>query len=55
MYGGLDTPYGSNNMKIDKERSLDIWITENDIWSSESVDYSFSINWDGTNDLQSLI
>ena len=23
MYGGLDTPYGSNNMKIDKEGSLD--------------------------------
>ena len=24
MYGGLDSPYGSNNMKIDKEGSLDI-------------------------------
>ena len=24
MYGGLDTPYGSNNMKINKEGSLDI-------------------------------
>ena len=27
MYGGLDTPYGSNDMKIDKEGSLDIWTT----------------------------
>ena len=24
MYGGLDKSYGSNNMKIDKEGSLDI-------------------------------
>ena len=24
MYGGLKMPYGSNNMKIDKEGSLDI-------------------------------
>ena len=24
MYGGQDTPYGSNNMKIDKEGSLDV-------------------------------
>ena len=24
MYGGLDTPYGSNNMKIDKGGSLDV-------------------------------
>ena len=23
MYGGLDMPYGSNDMKIDKEGSLD--------------------------------
>ena len=27
VYGGLDTPYGSNNMKITKEGSLDVWIT----------------------------
>ena len=27
MYGGLDTSYGSNNMKIDKEWSLDMRIT----------------------------
>ena len=27
MYGGLDTPYGSNNMKIAKEWSLCVWIT----------------------------
>ena len=26
-YGGLDTPYGSNNMKIAKEGSLNVWIT----------------------------
>ena len=26
MYGGLDAPYGSNNMKIDKEGSLDVQI-----------------------------
>ena len=24
MYGWLDTPYGSNNMEIDKEGSLDL-------------------------------
>ena len=24
MYGGLDTPYGSNNMKVDKQGSLDV-------------------------------
>ena len=24
MYGGLDTPYGSNNMKTAKEESLDV-------------------------------
>ena len=27
MYGGLDMPYDSNNMKIDMVGSLDIWIT----------------------------
>ena len=27
MYGGLDTPYDSNNMNIDKEGSLDVCIT----------------------------
>ena len=27
LYGGLDTPYGSNNMKIVKEWSLDGLIT----------------------------
>ena len=27
MYGGLDTPYSSYNMKIAKEGSLDVWIT----------------------------
>ena len=25
-YGGLDIPYGSNNIKIAKEGSLDDWI-----------------------------
>ena len=27
MYGGLDKKSGSNKMKIDKERSLDVRIT----------------------------
>ena len=47
MYSGLGTPYGSNNMKIGKEGSLDVWIysLENDRWSSGSVAYTFSINW----------
>ena len=27
MYGELDTPYCSNNMKTAKEGSLDVWIT----------------------------
>ena len=40
MYGGLDTPYGSNNMKIDKEGSLMSESLEHDRWSSGSVDYS---------------
>ena len=41
-------PYGSNNMKTAKEGSLDAWIPKNDWWSSGSVDYSFSMNWDGS-------
>ena len=44
MCGGLNTPYGSNNMKIGKEKSLNVWIT----WSSGSIAYSFSVNWDGS-------
>ena len=27
MYGGLDMPYGSNNVKIAKEGPLDVWMT----------------------------
>ena len=30
MYGGLDMPYGSNNMKIDKEGPLIVEPFEND-------------------------
>ena len=48
MYGGLDTPYGSNNMKIGEDWSLYVWITENDRWSSGIVEYSFSIYWGGS-------
>ena len=42
MYGGLDTPYGSNNIKIANEGSLMSESLEKDRWSSGSVDYSFS-------------
>ena len=48
MYGGLDTPYGSNNMKIAKD---DPWMSEsleNHRGSSGSEACSFSINWDGS-------
>ena len=39
MYGGLDTPYSSNNMKIAKEGSLDARIT----WKRQMVIWKRSV------------
>ena len=39
MYGGLDTPYGYNNMKIAKEGPLDVWIT----WKRQMIIWKRSL------------